>query len=157
MKRRFYALVLRVRHIWRCFYPLISLVTRAPQTLQGQSPLNFSCRNFRTFVLLFKQDTDSLAVFESVRELTVAGAVKCIWFRWRCFTNYAVSVSQLYAFFYVPNPPLTASNGWSIYSPKEEFARMGVGSRTKAWRFSNVNKDYTVGVLDLMLIHNTAS
>ena len=65
--------------------------------------------------------------------------------RRRCFTNYAVSVSQLYAFFYTPNPPLTVNNGWSIYSPREEFARMGVGSRTKAWRFTDVNKDYNVG------------
>ena len=54
------------------------------------------------------------------------------------------SVSQLYAFFYVPNPPFADSNGWSIYSPREEFGRMGVGTRSKAWRFTDINKDYSV-------------
>lgn len=34
--------------------------------------------------------------------------------------------------------------GWDIYEPSKEFARMGVGSRSKAWRFSSVNKDYEV-------------
>jgi myotubularin-related protein 6/7/8 len=55
-------------------------------------------------------------------------------------------VTQLYAFHYVPNPPLTSTNGWSIYSAKEEFIRMGVGTRTKAWRFTDINKDYTVRI-----------
>ena len=53
-------------------------------------------------------------------------------------------VSQLYAFFYVPNPTFEQSNGWNLYSPREEFARMGVGTRSKAWRFTDINKDYTV-------------
>ena len=54
------------------------------------------------------------------------------------------SVTQLYAFNYVPSPPLTASDGWTLYSPREEFGRMGVGTRSKAWRFTDINKDYTV-------------
>jgi len=57
------------------------------------------------------------------------------------------SVTQLYAFFYTPNPPFPTSDGWSIYSPREEFGRMGIGSRTKAWRFTDINKDYSVGNL----------
>ena len=62
------------------------------------------------------------------------------------FTNCAASVAQLYAFFYVPNPPLPTSNGWSVYSPREEFGRMGVGTRSKAWRFTDLNKDYPASV-----------
>ena len=31
-----------------------------------------------------------------------------------------------------------------MYSPREEFGRMGVGTRTKAWRFTDINKDYQV-------------
>jgi hypothetical protein len=58
-------------------------------------------------------------------------------------------VEQLYAFFYQPTPPLydtslTVGPGWTIFNPREEFARMGVGSRTKAWRFTDINKDYQV-------------
>ncbi|TFK76237.1 phosphatases II [Pluteus cervinus] len=107
-------------------YPLISLVTRLPQTLKGQSPLTVYTRTFDNFTLTFSKEAEAVDVFESVKELTVA-----------------TSVTQLYAFFYTPNPPLPASEGWSMYSPKEEFGRMGIGSRTNAWRFSNVNHDYS--------------
>lgn len=53
-------------------YPLISLVNRLPQTLQGQSILNFHTRTFESFSLTFKRDADASDVFESVKELTVA-------------------------------------------------------------------------------------
>ncbi|KAG5642888.1 hypothetical protein DXG03_001930 [Asterophora parasitica] len=107
-------------------YPIISLVSGLPQTLQGQCPVNFHTRTFETFSLSFSKENDAVDVFESVKELTVA-----------------TSVTQLYAFFYHPNPPLHTSNGWSIYSPRDEFGRMGVGTRSKAWRFTDVNKDYS--------------
>lgn len=55
------------------------------------------------------------------------------------------SVTQLYAFYYTPNPPFNVNDGWSLYSPRDEFVRMGVGSRTKAWRFTDINKEYSVG------------
>ena len=53
-------------------YPLISLVNRLPQDLQGQSQLNFHTRTFETFSLTFKKDYEASEVFESVKELTVA-------------------------------------------------------------------------------------
>lgn len=106
-------------------YPLISLVSRLPQTLHGQCPLTFHTRTFETFSLAFAEDGDALDVFESVKELTVA-----------------LSVTQLYAFFYRPSPPFPTSDGWSIYSPRDEFGRMGVGSRSRAWRLTDINKDY---------------
>lgn len=53
-------------------YPLISLVNRRPQTIQGQSQLNFQTRTFESFSLTFKRDSDASDVFESVKELTVA-------------------------------------------------------------------------------------
>lgn len=34
--------------------------------------------------------------------------------------------------------------GWDVYSPREEFLRMGVGSKHKGWRFTDINKDYSV-------------
>jgi len=37
-----------------------------------------------------------------------------------------------------------------LYSPREEFGRMGVGTRSKAWRFTDINKDYTVRLLSPM-------
>ena len=56
----------------------------------------------------------------------------------------AAYVTQLYAFHYTPNPPLALNNGWTMYNPRDEFGRMGVGSRTKSWRFTDINKDYAV-------------
>jgi myotubularin-related protein 6/7/8 len=57
---------------------------------------------------------------------------------------WAASIEKLYAFSYSPQPPLESSDGWQIYQPRVEFTRMGVGSRTKAWRFTDINKDYSV-------------
>ncbi|KAF8912061.1 protein phosphatase [Gymnopilus junonius] len=107
-------------------YPLISLVNRRPQNLQGQSQINFQTRTFESFSLTFQMDSEASDVFESVKELTVA-----------------TSVTQLYAFFYTPNPPLPTNEGWTIYSPRDEYGRMGVGTRSKAWRFTDLNKEYT--------------
>ncbi|EMD38096.1 hypothetical protein CERSUDRAFT_113233 [Gelatoporia subvermispora B] len=107
-------------------YPLISLVTRLPLTLQGSCPLTVRTRTFEAIFLSFASEKDAVDVFESVKDLTVA-----------------TSVNQLYAFHYVPNPPFTSQNGWTLYSPREEFGRMGVGTRTKAWRLTDINKDYT--------------
>ncbi|KAI0086404.1 protein-tyrosine phosphatase-like protein [Irpex rosettiformis] len=107
-------------------YPLMSLVTRMPHSLQGKSPITFRTRSFETFTLSFEDESNASDVFDSVRDLTVA-----------------TSVTQLYAFHYVPNPPFSSANGWSLYSAREEFGRMGVGTRTKAWRFTDINKDYS--------------
>lgn len=35
-----------------------------------------------------------------------------------------------------------SSTGWSVYNPRTEFSRQGVGSRTRAWRFTDINRDY---------------
>jgi myotubularin-related protein 6/7/8 len=37
---------------------------------------------------------------------------------------------------------LPAPNGWAVYNPRTEFTRQGVGSRTRGWRFTDINKDY---------------
>lgn len=56
-----------------------------------------------------------------------------------CLSRLIVeSVEQLYAFYYE-----TEGSSWR-YNPREEFARMGLGTRTKAWRFTDVNKDHEV-------------
>lgn len=58
----------------------------------------------------------------------------------------AASVDKLYAFAYHPDPPLPTPSvpGWFCYTPRDEYARMGVGTRTKAWRLTDINKDYAV-------------
>lgn len=57
----------------------------------------------------------------------------------------AATPRSLYAYNYHPRPPLQLSpKGWLVYDFKREFGRMGVGTRTKAWRFCDVNSTYTV-------------
>ncbi|CAE6517170.1 unnamed protein product [Rhizoctonia solani] len=106
-------------------YPLISLVTRLPQTLTGSSPISVRCRTFENLALYFESSLEASDVFDSVRESTVV-----------------TSVTKLYAFFYTP-PQGTTRDGWSVFTPREEFGRMGLGTRTKAWRFTEINKDYS--------------
>lgn len=60
-------------------YPLISLVNRRPQNLQGQSQLNFQTRTFESFSLTFQNYSEASDVFESVKELTVASKLTSFW------------------------------------------------------------------------------
>lgn len=115
-------------------YPLISLFQKQPQTLAGAYPLLIHTRTFESLTFEFARDRDAEDVFLSVKELTVAKTIE-----------------NLYAFYYQPAPPPEGGGGasgrgggkgWSIYNPRQEFARMGLGTRTKAWRFTDINKDY---------------
>lgn len=55
-----------------------------------------------------------------------------------------VSVGQLFAFHFTPTPPFTATGGWQIYNPKAEFKRMGLEVTNHQWRFSEINKSFSV-------------
>jgi len=59
---------------------------------------------------------------------------------------FQASVTQLYAFLYEPTAPASKNgkDGWEIYNVQEEYMRMGVGKRTKAWRFTDINRDFSV-------------
>ncbi|KAG8904253.1 hypothetical protein FRB99_002037 [Tulasnella sp. 403] len=118
-------------------YPVVSLVTRQPQTLHGFAPLSFRTRTFETFTLTFARDADAVDVFESIKELTVISKDR------DSPGNSGDLIDQSYAFDYQPKPPLDSTDGWNLFNPREEFARMGIGSRSKAWRFTDINKDYS--------------
>ncbi|TPX31852.1 hypothetical protein SmJEL517_g04911 [Synchytrium microbalum] len=51
------------------------------------------------------------------------------------------SLDQLYAFTY-RRAVTYSEDGWSVFDPEREYKRMGVGSRTDAWRWSKVNEHY---------------
>lgn len=59
-------------HNYQIPYPLISLVTRLPLTLQGSCPLTIRTRTFEAASLLFGSEREAIDVFDSVKELTVA-------------------------------------------------------------------------------------
>ncbi|XAO22563.1 hypothetical protein I312_101336 [Cryptococcus bacillisporus CA1280] len=88
-------------------YPLITRLTRLPQTLNGLYPLQVETKIFESYVLLFTKDRDGGAeeVWQSVKDCSV----KC----------------------------------WTVFNHRTEFARQGLGTRTKAWRFTDINKDYS--------------
>ncbi|WVQ72356.1 hypothetical protein IAR50_001907 [Cryptococcus sp. DSM 104548] len=98
-------------------YPNIILLTRLPQTIHGLYPVQIETKTFESYILLFNKDRE--------------GGAEDVW---------QSSVEQLYAFFYVSPAP---GKGWQTYNPRAEFARQGLGTRTKAWRFTDVNKDYS--------------
>lgn len=125
---------------------MISLVTRMPLNVDGFYPILIHTRNFRSYTLRFRRAQETVDVFDSIRGLTVASEKSCS-YKWAPLTSYPATVTQLYAFFYTPNPSHPTSEGWKLYSPRAEFGRMGVGTRTKAWRFTDINKDYKVNPL----------
>lgn len=60
---------------------------------------------------------------------------------------HLASVDQLYAYSYQPQPSYTSNNGWKIYDPLHEYERMGVGTKNDNWRFTTINRDYTVSCM----------
>ncbi|KAL1916294.1 uncharacterized protein VTP21DRAFT_5911 [Calcarisporiella thermophila] len=108
-------------------YPLIHTMERRSYDLKsGRYPLHIRCRDFKYSILSMEQEIEAADVFESVQKLT-------------CIRSF----EQLYAFFYRPIPPLKTNNGWKIYDPLKEYSRMGVTSKTDAWRFTTINRNYT--------------
>lgn len=59
------------------------------------------------------------------------------------------SIDQLYAYSYQPREPFSATNGWKIYDPIKEYERMGVDKSTDMWRFTPINQDYKVLIIQL--------
>ncbi|PWN20058.1 phosphatases II, partial [Microstroma glucosiphilum] len=128
-------------------YALLSLVTRQasllplaqrrPHSPQGSASLSSSSRSgriyplqlrFRTFdaaSLGFDSEAKATDVFESLKAVAVIPKPE-----------------EVYAFYYTPQPPSEYPDAWSIYDFKAEFTRQGVGSRSKAWRFSDINAKY---------------
>ncbi|KAK8844653.1 hypothetical protein IAR55_006500 [Kwoniella newhampshirensis] len=106
-------------------YPCITLLTRLPQSIHGLYPIQVETTTFDSYVLLFDNDREGGAedVWQSVKDCAVKS-----------------SVEQLHAFFYTST---VSGSGWATYNPRTEFFRQGLGTRTKAWRFTDMNKDYT--------------
>ncbi|GJJ73064.1 myotubularin-related protein 6/7/8 [Entomortierella parvispora] len=112
------------KEIW-ISYPTIHTVEKGLPTVHSAWPLQIRCHNFVYVVLNFQSERDVTDVYESIQKLTCIG-----------------SVEQLYAFFYTPSPAFTTDDGWQIYDPYLEYERMGVGSKSDQWRFSDLNKSF---------------
>lgn len=114
-------------------YSLLLNVTRMPSLRiaapSGASsriyPITFFQKDFDSFAVAFRSEDDQTAVFDNLKDCAVLS-----------------DVSQVYAFHYRPPEP-TDPSGWTTYDFKKEFARQGIGSRSKAWRFTDINATYS--------------
>ncbi|OLL25056.1 Phosphoinositide 3-phosphatase [Neolecta irregularis DAH-3] len=107
-------------------YPIVNTVERRIPSADGsQSALRFRNRDFSSITLFFSSRSDCDYVFEHIMGHTCITSVLC-----------------LYAFSYKPGLLESSLNSWSLYDPRKEFIRLGVNTRTKEWRFTNVNMNF---------------
>ena len=108
--------------------PSLRISAQPSAPLQRIYPITLFYKTFDSAAFAFQSESDQLAVFDSLKECAIL-----------------TDVSQLYAFYYQPSPndADTRSTIGRIYDPKTEFARQGIGSRSKAWRFTDINAQYS--------------
>jgi myotubularin-related protein 6/7/8 len=81
---------------------------------------------------MFDSDDDARKVYDGIKSLT------CI---------KRGRLDKLYAFaFDPPGQGRRKFNGWDVYDPKKEFARLGIGEQgaPNGWRMTKINNDYKV-------------
>ncbi|SCV71813.1 BQ2448_4507 [Microbotryum intermedium] len=121
-------------------FSLIHSVSRGPPNHDGSpSPITIRTRDFLVYDLSLRDADEANGIWDGLKIL--------------CANVANHGIQGLYAFSSVsPLIELSKSNGtdskgkgkagWSIYSPEAEFARMGLGTRTEAWRFTGLNQNY---------------
>ncbi|WOO83038.1 Phosphoinositide 3-phosphatase [Vanrija pseudolonga] len=145
----------------------LPLVPSGDKPTSGRFPLVVGTKTFDNYILYFTRDREGGAedVWQSVRDCAVSSSVENLYAFFYHLppaegsktpqaTTSALPLSTS------PEKPSTepvahapppkhervasagAGEGWAAFNPRSEFARQGVGSRTKAWRFTDVNKDY---------------
>ncbi|GAA5983307.1 hypothetical protein JCM10908_000234 [Rhodotorula pacifica] len=112
---------------------LLHSVTRSPPSLTGDpSPILLRTRLFESFELAFASLADADNVWDSLKGL--------------CSSFSSGGLENRYAFFcgtaQVEDKKGKGKAGWDIYDPAAEFARMGLGKRSKAWRTTSLNADF---------------
>lgn len=113
-------------------YPMIAFCTFKPSPAISHklSSIRLRGRDFIFSCFFFRSETKAREVYDTIKI-------------WTCKLG---RVEKLYAFSYQPPPAEKEVNSWTIYDPKKEFMRLGVGEKgTNAnWRISNINIDYGV-------------
>ncbi|KAJ9476106.1 Phosphoinositide 3-phosphatase [Pseudozyma hubeiensis] len=107
--------------------PSLRIVSQPGAPSQRIYPLTLFYKTFDSAAFAFQSEQDQLNVFDSLKDCAVL-----------------TDISQLYAFYHQLPPKFAPSqhNLARIYDPKAEFARQGIGSRSKAWRFTDINSQY---------------
>ncbi|TKY87075.1 hypothetical protein EX895_003752 [Sporisorium graminicola] len=102
--------------------PSLRISTQQASPSQRIYPITLFYKTFDSAAFAFHSENDQLAVFDSLKECAILS-----------------DVTQLFAFYYQPSSRLQSCR---VYDPKSEFARQGLGSRSKAWRFTDLNAQY---------------
>ncbi|EST06858.2 Myotubularin-like phosphatase domain protein [Kalmanozyma brasiliensis GHG001] len=107
--------------------PSLRFSTQAGSPSQRIYPITLFYKTFDSAAFAFHAEHDQLAIFESLKECAIL-----------------TDISQLYAFYYQPSSSAGPSQQdlSRVYDPKTEFARQGIGARSKAWRFTDINAQY---------------
>ncbi|KAI8801817.1 protein-tyrosine phosphatase-like protein [Cladochytrium replicatum] len=105
-------------------YSTIHTIDRKVATAQGY-PIYMYTRSFLAVKVFIPGEQDASDVFSSLERLM-----------------NITSIDQLYACHYKPPTPFTSNDHYSLYDPNEEFRRLGVGTKTDAWRFTKINSGY---------------
>ncbi|KAF3899597.1 Phosphatidylinositol 3-phosphate phosphatase [Trichophyton interdigitale] len=117
------------KEIW-ITYPIICFCTYRPASLASRQPssIRLRCRDFSFMCFTFPNEARSRDVYETIRA-------------WTCKLG---SIEKLYAFTFQPPAAELALNGWELYNPRKEWARLGVGraDQDSNWRISCINTDY---------------
>ena len=122
----------RPRELW-ITYPIISYCTLrlSPSTSRQPSSIRLRCRDFTFACFYFPKENKARDVYETIK-------------LWTCKIG---RIDRLYAFSYQPPPAERALDGWHLYDPRKEWARLGVrNDRSSGWRLSEINLDYGVRV-----------
>lgn len=113
-------------------------VTRSPPSFTGEpSPLVLRTRLYETIELVFDSLDEADAVWDSLKGLCGSFSAGGLENRYAFFCNDAGKADR----------KGKGKASWDIYSAEEEFARMGLGTRSKAWRFTDINADFQVSPL----------
>ena len=147
-------------------YPLISLVNRLPQDLQGQSQLNFHTRTFETFSLTFRKDYEASDVFESVKGLTVAselyGSITLTFLRFGqlvCHIYMPSSTPQIHLFLPLMDGrytlPARNTDGWE-WDPDPKHGGSQISTRTMRCVFFSLSShtSWLTYLSSVLLIHH---
>ncbi|CDU24372.1 related to YMR1-Phosphatidylinositol 3-phosphate phosphatase [Sporisorium scitamineum] len=102
--------------------PSLRISAQPTSPSQRIYPITLFYKTFDSAAFAFQSEQDQLAVFDSLKECAILS-----------------DITQLYAFYYQSSSQRQSAY---IYDPKSEFARQGLGSRSKAWRFTHINSQY---------------
>ena len=105
--------------------PSLRISAQPASPSQRLYPITLFYKTFDSAAFAFQSESEQLAVFDSLKECAILS-----------------DITQLYAFYYQPSTGLTRQQPGRIYDPKREFARQGIGLRSKAWRFTDINAQY---------------